>query len=454
MNRNRFTLYSAIIALGFLWTGSSYISQMYRLQSFFPPAQVDIIALRWNYLAQAGGISIYALFLWRKPRAISKRSAFIWIMLFDAAFMVLTLTAANQGIVLWAGLVMNVLHGSVAGAYLTMLGGHVPQDKRGRAFGFAYAAGSLGTYLLSLIADGQLIRSNYAPVAYFLLVGANILAVQLAEDLPVERQGKDALRDSTRNEMCLLFPALVLMAILNSVGSHYQFQAVVDQNVSLELSRAFYAVSLIAAGIAADSNRKLGVFLCFVSLAFPFAQVVLRGQPSLLSFAWGLSYFIKGFYAVYRAICFVDLAGQRWCLLPLAGLGLCAGRIGEALSTLFPERLLGDQLYGTILVLALFVPLTFLFFLFFQRTHEEDVSKPHDTEVLFQRFEEQYALTKRESEVLRQIITGLSTSEISAALYISESTVKFHVKNILKKTGCANRTEITSLFRQTMLLNR
>lgn len=449
MNRNRFALYSAIVALGFLWTGSSYISQMYRLQLFYPPGQVDVIALRWNYLAQAGGLAIYSLFLWRKPKLISARSAFICTMLFDAALMVITLTAAHQGTVLWAGLVMNLLHGFVAGAYLTMLGGHVPQDKRGRAFGFAYAAGSLGTYLLSLIADGQLIRSNYAPVAYFLLIGANILAVQLAEDLPVERQEKEALRDSTRGEVFLLFPALVLMAILSSVGSHYQFQAVVDQNVSLELSRAFYAVSLIAAGIAADRNRKLGVFLCFVSLAFPFAQVVLRGQPSLLSFAWGLGYFIKGFYAVYRAICFVDIAGQSSHLLPLAGLGLCAGRVGEALSTLFPERLLGDQLYGTILVLALFVPLTFLFFFFFQKPHSLDLSKPQDTEAVFQRFEEQYALTKREGEVLRQIIMGLSTSEISAALYISESTVKFHVRNMLKKTGCTNRIEVMSLFRQT-----
>ncbi len=449
MNRKRFALYSAIVALGFMWTGSSYISQMYRLQEFFSPGQVDIIALRWNYLAQAGGLGFYALFLWRKPSAISKRSAFIWIMLFDAAFMVLTLTAAHQAMVLWAGLVMNLLHGSVAGAYLTLLGGHVLQDKRGRAFGYAYAAGSLGTYFLSLIANGQLIRSNLAPAAYLLFIGANMFAVQLAEDLPVEGQKKDEFQGSTRSQVFLLLPALVLMAILTSVGSHYQFQAVVDQNVSLELSRAFYAVSLVAAGIAADKNRKLGVFLCFVSLLFPFIQVALQGQPSLMAFAWGLSYFVKGFYAVYRAVCFVDIAGRNSHLLPLAGLGLCAGRIGEALGTFFPERLLGDQLYSTILVLALFVPLTFLFFFFFQEKHEQNLSKPQDTEVLFQRFEEQYALTNRESEVVRQIIMGLSNSEISAVLYISESTVKFHVKNILRKTGCVNRAEVMSQFRQT-----
>jgi DNA-binding CsgD family transcriptional regulator len=449
MNRKRFALYSAIVALGFLWTGSSYISQMYRLQEFFPPGRVDVIVLRWNYLAQAGGIAIYAVFLWRKPAVTSRRSAFIWIMLFDAALMVLTLTSAHQVMVLWAGLLMNLLHGSVAGAYLTMLGGHVPKNKRGRAFGFAYAAGSLGTYFLSLIADGQLIRSSYAPTAYLLLIGANIFAVQLAEDLPAEGQKGEVFGGSARRRVFLLLPALVLMAILSSVGSHYQFQAVVDQNVSLELSRAFYAVSLIAAGIATDINRKMGALLCLASLAFPFVQVALLGQPSLVAFAWGLSYFIKGFYAVYRAVCSVDIAGQSQHLLPLAGLGLCAGRIGEALGTLFPETLLRNLLYSTILVLALFVPITFLFFFFFQETHEQDLSKPQDTEVLFQRFEEQYALTKRESEVLRQIIMGLSNGEISAALYISESTVKFHVKNILKKTGCVNRAEVISRFRQT-----
>ena len=50
-------------------------------------------------------------------------------------------------------------------------------------------------------------------------------------------------------------------------------------------------------------------------------------------------------------------------------------------------------------------------------------------------------LTPREVEVLRLIATGRSNQEIATELVISFNTVTNHVKNILGKTGCANRTE-------------
>ena len=50
-------------------------------------------------------------------------------------------------------------------------------------------------------------------------------------------------------------------------------------------------------------------------------------------------------------------------------------------------------------------------------------------------------LTPREIEVLRLIANGRSNREIATELVISFNTVTNHVKNILGKTGCANRTE-------------
>ncbi len=50
-------------------------------------------------------------------------------------------------------------------------------------------------------------------------------------------------------------------------------------------------------------------------------------------------------------------------------------------------------------------------------------------------------LTPREVEVLRLIANGRSNREIASELVISFNTVTNHVKNILGKTGCANRTE-------------
>jgi two-component system NarL family response regulator len=51
------------------------------------------------------------------------------------------------------------------------------------------------------------------------------------------------------------------------------------------------------------------------------------------------------------------------------------------------------------------------------------------------------ALTESERAVLEQMAQGRSNSQIAGALTLSESTVKFHVNNILFKLGAANRTE-------------
>jgi DNA-binding CsgD family transcriptional regulator len=50
-------------------------------------------------------------------------------------------------------------------------------------------------------------------------------------------------------------------------------------------------------------------------------------------------------------------------------------------------------------------------------------------------------LTQREAEVLRLIAIGRSNADIALVLSISLNTVATHVRNILAKTGCANRTE-------------
>lgn len=50
-------------------------------------------------------------------------------------------------------------------------------------------------------------------------------------------------------------------------------------------------------------------------------------------------------------------------------------------------------------------------------------------------------ITQREYEVLRLIAEGHSNQEISGALFISESTVKTHVSNVLVKLDAKRRTQ-------------
>ena len=50
-------------------------------------------------------------------------------------------------------------------------------------------------------------------------------------------------------------------------------------------------------------------------------------------------------------------------------------------------------------------------------------------------------LTRRELDVLRLMARGASNRAIATELVVSEGTIKFHVKNILRKLGAANRVE-------------
>jgi DNA-binding CsgD family transcriptional regulator/tetratricopeptide (TPR) repeat protein len=53
-------------------------------------------------------------------------------------------------------------------------------------------------------------------------------------------------------------------------------------------------------------------------------------------------------------------------------------------------------------------------------------------------------LSPREAQILSLVAQGLSNREIGATLLISEHTAANHIRSILRKTGCANRTEAAS----------
>jgi DNA-binding CsgD family transcriptional regulator len=53
-------------------------------------------------------------------------------------------------------------------------------------------------------------------------------------------------------------------------------------------------------------------------------------------------------------------------------------------------------------------------------------------------------LSAREVQILQLVARGLSNRQIGLELFISEHTAANHIRSILRKTGCANRTEAAS----------
>lgn len=59
-------------------------------------------------------------------------------------------------------------------------------------------------------------------------------------------------------------------------------------------------------------------------------------------------------------------------------------------------------------------------------------------------------LTSREVDVLKQVSTGASNREIASLLFISENTVKNHLKNIMAKLHIRNRVQLATYARDKM----
>jgi DNA-binding CsgD family transcriptional regulator len=53
-----------------------------------------------------------------------------------------------------------------------------------------------------------------------------------------------------------------------------------------------------------------------------------------------------------------------------------------------------------------------------------------------------YGLTKRESEITKLVLRGLSTAEVSSQLHITPNTVRDHFKAIFDKVGVRSRREL------------
>ena len=61
-------------------------------------------------------------------------------------------------------------------------------------------------------------------------------------------------------------------------------------------------------------------------------------------------------------------------------------------------------------------------------------------------------ISKREYEVLELVASGLSNQEIAGRLFVSDSTVKTHVSNVLAKLEASRRTEAIAKAREMRII--
>lgn len=441
----RTTLYtnlrcSLIIALCFLWTSAGYLSWLYNLSGFTEPSNVDWLTEVIGYVFQAIGLLLFGVLMKRNRDFFSKKSVFIACSGVDFAFIILSVLSKNFLLILVFGYLMNLFHGIIAGFYLTLLSKTVDAKYRSIVFGSAYAASSVFSWLLSLLNNSNFLRSEYALISYGIFVSVTIGIVITQKDFLTSE--KQTFTEGSLPKGMLALAALTVLFVSVTRGIGFFFPtADISSGISLEFSRAFYAVGLIAAGIIGDRSRKYGAISCLAALFFPFAMIALSNEVGISIVMWSLGYLFFGFLAVFRVVVFSDIAGANDKLLYVAGFGLMFGRMGDAagnyIGITFSDNIIPLVIISSVCFIATFI-------LFFTLYNKMFFSKSYQagTEERISEFIQKYELSSRETEVLVLITKGASNSDISEQLFISENTVKFHVRNILKKTGCANRSEL------------
>ena len=431
------------VALCFGLASAAYLSWLDRLIVLTDSASADWLSLVAGYLFQAAGLGGVALWLRRHPDASRNGPFRIAALLFAAACIPALLTDTPLGVAVF-GFAMNLLCGIIAGFYLCSVAANADTQSRGMAFGGGYALATVAVGLLALIRSGGFLHSRYALLLYLPLTALMALLPARTGLLEAPGEATAPPDEVSGRDLALACAVVLLISLVKNLGFRFP-SSDIEAGLIPELSRLPYAVGLAAAGWITDRDRKRGLVCTVAALVIPFIMRGLSGEPLSSTVFWGLNYVFFAFFSVFRAVLLLDLAHRtrRWELAPL---GLLMGRLGDAAGTGAGILLCGDKVLLICVTALLFFPTVLLAFRLYRNLYEPEAVQQRSEQEVFEAFCIHNDLSSREREVLRMVLDSRANGEIAEALFITESTVKYHVHNVLQKTGCRNRTELQRKF--------
>lgn len=208
-----------------------------------------------------------------------------------------------------------------------------------------------------------------------------------------------------------------------------------------------------------------------IGVAYRFALPLAAGGLLLLSFLWNSGGGIANsmvamgwFLTDLVAWCVVANAATEAKISPFFLFGIeqtvinCFAFGGIVTGYFFSQTVVFDTVaIMTAALIGIFILSTFITFLVKDRklngfSKQTDVSPVNSTSNPRDNFQEKINeliergnLTRRESDVLRFLAQGRNTQYISESLFVSENTVKSHVRNIYQKLGVHSKQDIIDI---------
>ena len=255
---------------------------------------------------------------------------------------------------------------------------------------------------------------------------------------------------------------LLVFVLFAFTGGGLLYSAVytieIDMTVQIRsLSLAVYVIGAILFGFLADRYSRIillpglfaamgiGFILLIINSSIPAVYLALNSAILLGLGCADLYYWLMlAGHGRRQDIPFVFAVGLSFHLVVISLTGMAADRFLTDSSLWFSPA-------GVIGSIVMFLGILFSFWLY-RRSLEMEASQPKPSPVFEHVTEEdlarQFGLTPREQEIALLLLKGYSYPQISEQLFISLNTVKYHVRNILRKADVSNRHELIRLIRE------
>lgn len=432
----------------------------------------------WCNLAQMFGTVAMGVALWRAPRVALSPITFAWITaaaIFFLGFSSFTTTPiaafwSGSGLLFSVGLMTGFLLGTVARygqrssfglvASIGMAVGIVLEfvTVQVAGAGAPSLASWLGTAILALTMLGVVVMHSrrWLPLPTTDETGAS------TPDASALDEG-DRPRCSLPNASLLGLTAALMMTV-SLMGIFRPRLVTPDLIDRLAFMQAFIIVGIVLVGVVVDRSRRGGAQITLATLSLSFLGVAVMGILSTRAdlvgpISYSVGYTMLGSTITFSIIAFMDLGATYKKMLPFAVGGMAIHSLVEAAVMAIPDSAIANSFSSALLLVSLFAPLLLVALATINRLYpmagiaaqaqvpEQELlsTNPRSLDDAVRVFAARYDLSMRERSVLREVLDGRTNSEMASRLYISENTVKFHVKNILRKSGCENRTDVVDL---------
>lgn len=410
------------------------------------------------------GILVVALLLDRQRLRWDSRRVALFCCLGGAVFTLLALAPSGLHLI---GLAGSGLFGG--GGFLVLISKGMrllPPRYRGRGFAFAFLfSGLVNTStdigeLPALFVKGSAPNLFMACVALILCLGLVLWRGQAfnAQTIPIATEERSEARQMAQIGTVAILCFLLLYLSVSLKESVAYPSAITGVSTSGFIRFIEIPLWLIAAFVTDLVGRRILLGASLMCAFIGAAGTLATESANVTALATLCTYFCQ---IGFPTACIALLADVSFYMRRPALLGFFAfaplilGQLLEGIAALLLQQPSNETLFLIdVLILAVFSGVAIWLFtlvssnLAFFRATVDVIEVEGRTRGLAtpEQIALDYDLTRREQEILVLIIADKTVRQMSADLCVSESTVKFHITNILKKTASTNRAAMLEKF--------